>query len=337
MDKPLTSKHILIVEDKAVFRSVLASYVSSLGATFSEAVNGLEALSLVEDIPPDLILCDLAMPEMGGIEFVENLRLQGNKIPVLVISATDKMTDVATMLRLGVEDVLLKPVNDLNRLKDALLTTLYPKLFSSQAMEKSDLIQDWEALCRNPHEAARLLQELQPPVQQTLARCRINYRQLTMAQQPGLVLDIAALSSKDLGFYCLDVTRANENGVLAALLLRAIFNGLLREHLSNQNQRLPQMSSLLKEVNHLFKQAHLQGQFPLLMGYYNAEQKNLILVSAGLHANINTGSNQIQLSNGVPLGTLGSSYSNQVSQRCEAWQCQVWGAGGRLRLMLSAE
>lgn len=337
MDKPLTSKHILIVEDEAVFRSVLAGYVSSLGATFTEAKNGLEALSLVEDVPPDLILCDLAMPEMGGIEFVENLRLQGNKIPVLVISATDKMTDVATVLRLGVEDVLLKPVNDLNRLREALLSSLYPKLFSSQAMEKNDLIQDWEALCRNPHEAARLLQELQPPVQQTLAHCRINYRQLTMAQSAGLVLDIAALSSKDLGFYCLDVTRANENGVLAALLLRAIFNGLLREHLSNQNQRLPQMSALLKEVNHLFKQAHLHGQFPLLMGYYNSEQKNLILVSAGLHANINTGNNQIQLSNGVPLGTLGSSYSNQVSQRCESWQCQVWGAGGRLRLMLSAE
>ena len=115
MDKPLTSKHILIVEDEAVFRSVLAGYVSSLGATFTEAENGLQALSLIEDFPPDLILCDLAMPEMGGIEFVENLRLQGNKIPVLVISATDKMTDVATMLRLGVEDVLLKPINDLQR------------------------------------------------------------------------------------------------------------------------------------------------------------------------------------------------------------------------------
>lgn len=337
MDKPLTSKHILIVEDEAVFRSILAGYVSSLGATFTEAENGLEGLSLLEDYPPDLILCDLAMPEMGGMEFVENLRLQGNKIPVLVISATDKMTDVASMLRLGVEDVLLKPINDLQRLREALLSSLYPKLFSSQAMEESSLVQDWEALCRNPNEAQRLLQELQPPVQQTLASCRINYRQLTTADRPGLVLDIAALSSKDLGFYCLDVTRANENGVLAALLLRAIFNSLLREHLSNQQQRLPQMSTLLKQVNHLFRQANLEGQFPLLLGYYHAGFKNLILVSAGLHANVNTGTNMIQLSNGVPLGTTGATYSNQISQKCDAWQCQVWGAGGRLRLMLSTE
>src|SRR5471032_2419130 len=138
------------------------------------------------------------MPDMGGIEFVENLRLQGIKIPVLGISATYKMTDVATMLRLGVEDVLLKPISDLQRLRDALLASLFPKLFTSQALQKSDLMQDWEALCRNPREASRLLQELQPPVQQTLAHCRINYRQRTMAENAGLVLDIAAVSSKDL-------------------------------------------------------------------------------------------------------------------------------------------
>lgn len=335
MDKPLTSKLILIVEDEAVFRSVLAGYVSSLGATFTVAKNGLEALALIEDFPPDLILCDLIMPEMGGIEFVETLRLQGNRTPVLVISATEKMTDVATLLRLGVEDVLLKPIADLKQLRDALLSSLYPKLFTSQAIEKSNLVQDWEALCQNPSKAARLLQELQPPVQQTLSHCRINYRQLTMAENVGLVLDIAALSEDDLGFYCLDVTRAKENGVLAALLLRAIFNGLLREHLTNQH--LPQMSALLNQVNQLFKQAHLEGQFPLLLGYYHAENKNLILVSAGLHATINTGVNQIQLNSGLPLGTLGSMYPNQISQCCEAWQCQIWGAGGRLRLMLSAE
>ncbi|STI76305.1 orphan two-component response regulator [Escherichia coli] len=52
--------------------------------------------------------------------------------------------------------------------------------------------------------------------------------------QPGLVLDIAALSENDLAFYCLDVTRAGHNGVLAALLLRALFNGLLQEQLAHQ-------------------------------------------------------------------------------------------------------
>lgn len=58
-----------------------------------------------------------------------------------------------------------------------------------------------------------------------ISHCRINYRQLVSADQPGLVLDIAPLSDNELAFYCLDVTRAGDNGVLAALLLRALFNG----------------------------------------------------------------------------------------------------------------
>ncbi len=95
--------------------------------------------------------------------------------------------------------------------------------------------------------------------------------------------------------------------------------------------------ALLKQVNHLLRQANLPGQFPLLVGYYHRELKNLILVSAGLNATLNTGEHQVQISNGVPLGTLGNAYLNQLSQRCDAWQCQIWGTGGRLRLMLSAE
>ncbi|AHG18285.1 response regulator of RpoS [Chania multitudinisentens RB-25] len=337
MALPLTDKRILIVEDEQVFRSVLVNYLKSLGAQTTEAINGLLALKAVEDVNPDLILCDLAMPEMNGIEFVEHLRLQGRQIPVLVISATDKMADIAKVLRLGVQDVLLKPLTDLNRLREVVLACLYPNMFTSQAIEEIELFKDWDALSQNPSEAVRLLKQLQPPVQQTIAHCRINYRQLTPAESSGLVLDIAALSDKDLAFYCLDVTRAGDNGVLAALLLRALFNGLLQEHLANQQYRLPQMSALLKQVNQLLRQAKLEGQFPLLMGYYHAEYKNLILISAGLHAEVSADDKPIQLTTGIPLGTLDAAYMNQINQQCEAWQCQMWGSGGRLRLMLNIE
>ena len=214
MEKPLAGKHILVIEDETVFRSVIAGFLGSLGATVHQAGNGLEALEQLKIQTPELILCDLAMPKMGGIEFVERLLIQGVKIPVLVISATDKMTDIAKVLRLGVKDVLLKPIVDLNRLREAVLACLYPALFTSHAIEETELIQDWDALRKNPYDAAQLLKQLQPPAQQIIARCRINYRQLTMVEKPGLVLDIAALSDKDLAFYCLDVTRAGDNGVL---------------------------------------------------------------------------------------------------------------------------
>ncbi|MEB4676212.1 two-component system response regulator RssB [Enterobacteriaceae bacterium G50] len=337
MTQPLAGKQILIVEDEPVFRSLLDSWLSSLGAETSLAQDGVAALEILASIQPDLMICDLAMPRMNGLTLVEHVRNGGAKLPILVISATENMADIARALRLGVQDVLLKPVKDLNRLRETVFACLYPNMFNSRVEEEERLFEDWDALVNNPSAAAKLLQELQPPVQQVISHCRVNYRQLMLADKPGLVLDIAPLSENDLAFYCLDVTRAGDNGVLAALLLRSLFNGLLQEQLSHQGQRLPELRSLLKQVNQLLRQANLPGQFPLLVGYYHSELKNLILVSAGLNGTLNTGEHHIQISNGVPLGTLGNAYLNQISQRCSSWQCQIWGNGGRLRLMLSAE
>ncbi|KFC82186.1 two-component system response regulator RssB [Buttiauxella agrestis] len=337
MTQPLVGKQILIVEDEPVFRSLLENYLSSLGAIIAVATDGIDALEKISTFAPDLLICDLAMPRMNGLKLVEHLRNEGVQTPILVISATENMSDIAKALRFGVQDVLLKPIKDLNRLRETVFACLYPNMFNSRVEEEERLFQDWDALVSDPQAASKLLQELQPPVQQVMSHCRVNYRQLITLNQPGLVLDIAPLSENDLAFYCLDVTRAGDNGVLAALLLRALFNGLLQEQLSHQHQRLPELGNLLKQVNQLLRQANLTGQFPLMVGYYHSELKNLILVSAGLNATLNTGEHQIQVSNGVPLGTLGNTYLNQISQRCESWQCQVWGSGGRLRLMLSAE
>lgn len=337
MTQPLVGKQILIVEDEPVFRSLLENYLSSLGAIITVAADGVDALEQMTRFAPDLLICDLAMPRMNGLKLVEHLRNEGIQTPILVISATENMSDIAKALRLGVQDVLLKPIKDLNRLRETVFACLYPNMFNSRVEEEDRLFQDWDALVSDPQAASKLLQELQPPVQQVMSHCRVNYRQLITLNQPGLVLDIAPLSENDLAFYCLDVTRAGDNGVLAALLLRALFNGLLQEQLSQQRQRLPELGNLLKQVNQLLRQANLTGQFPLMVGYYHSGLKNLILVSAGLNATLNTGEHQIQVSNGVPLGTLGNTYLNQISQRCDAWQCQVWGSGGRLRLMLSAE
>lgn len=185
MTQPLTGKQILIVEDEPVFRSLLDSWLLSLGATTLLAGDGVDALELMTTNKPDLMICDLAMPRMNGLMLIESLRNQGDQTPVLVISATENMADIAKALRLGVQDVVLKPVKDFNRLKETIFACIYPNMFNSRVEEEERLFQDWDALVGNPQAAANLLQELQPPVQQVLSGCRVNYRQLVSAENPG--------------------------------------------------------------------------------------------------------------------------------------------------------
>ena len=185
-------------------------WLTSLGATTFQAEDGKDALHKMTEVHPDLMICDISMPRMNGLELVETLRNRGEQLPILMISATENMADIAKALRLGVQDVLLKPVKDFDRLRETVYACLYPAMFSSRVEEEERLFEDWDALVSNPIAASRLLQELQPPVQQEMSHCRVHYRQLVSADKPGLVLDIAPLSENDLAFYCLDVTRAGE-------------------------------------------------------------------------------------------------------------------------------
>lgn len=109
------------------------------GATTSLAEDGVEALEKMASMAPDLMICDLEMPRMDGLMLVENLRNEGYQTPILVISATENMADIAKALRLGVQDILLKPVKDLNRLRETVLACLYPNMFNSRVEEEERL------------------------------------------------------------------------------------------------------------------------------------------------------------------------------------------------------
>ncbi len=102
MTQPLAGKQILIVEDEPVFRSLLHGWLTSLGATTFQAEDGKDALHKMTEVHPDLMICDISMPRMNGLELVETLRNRGEQLPILMISATENMADIAKALRLGV-------------------------------------------------------------------------------------------------------------------------------------------------------------------------------------------------------------------------------------------
>lgn len=337
MSNTLSGKLILIVDDEAVFSSSLQGILESMGAQTVLASDGQRALEILAQRQLDLIICDLDMPVMDGREFVRQVRNQGCELPIIIATASQHVSEIAGMLRLGVQDVILKPLNNIKHLKQVLLESLYPMIFSSLSREDEQLFDGWDTLIRQPEKAVQLLKQLQPPIRQTLADMRINYRQLTSTQQPGLVFDIAALSESQLGFYILDVTRAGNNGVMAALLLRVLFSELLRKKISGQDHSLPAVNTILNDINQLLKDAGISGQFPLLIGYYNKQQHNLLVIPAGLHTSLTFDGHTRVLESGIPAGTFEKIHASQHSFNLMACECEVSGAGGRLNIMLTSE
>ncbi len=81
---------ILIVDDNVEFRTMISDYFTDLGYTVEVADNGREGLLKARAIKPDIILLDVMMPDMGGIEVLRNLQTEDGTrdIPVLVITGT---------------------------------------------------------------------------------------------------------------------------------------------------------------------------------------------------------------------------------------------------------
>lgn len=106
---------VLIVEDEEMIRKgiVLTVDWAALGCTVvAEAADGIEALAAVERHAPDLIITDLKMPQMDGIELLQTLRQRGNSVAVIILTAYDTFSFVQSALRLGAVDYLLKPFHD---------------------------------------------------------------------------------------------------------------------------------------------------------------------------------------------------------------------------------
>ena len=106
---------VLVVEDEEMIRKgiVLAVDWAALDCVVvAEAANGREALEAVERYDPTLIITDLKMPEMDGIELLRRLREQGNNVCVIILTAYDSFSYAQSALRLGAVDFLLKPFHD---------------------------------------------------------------------------------------------------------------------------------------------------------------------------------------------------------------------------------
>ncbi len=102
---------VLVVEDEPAQREVLAYNLEAEGFAVSRAENGEEALMLVEEVAPDVIVLDWMMPTLSGIEVCRRLKIRSETraIPVIMLSARSEEVDRVRGLETGADDYVIKP------------------------------------------------------------------------------------------------------------------------------------------------------------------------------------------------------------------------------------
>lgn len=134
--------HILIIDDERPIRSTLREILEYEKYKVSDAENGEEGLKLIEKEKFDLVLCDIKMPKMDGIEVLEKVMEKQSDLPVVMISGHGNIETAVEAIKMGAFDFIAKPL-DLNRL----LVTV------RNALDKNDLVEETKQLRKKVHQS----------------------------------------------------------------------------------------------------------------------------------------------------------------------------------------
>ena len=109
---------VLIVDDNLQNLELLQAYLEELPIETLTATDGVEAMRMVAEHNPDLILLDIMMPKMSGFEVCDKLKAnpETKDIPVIMITALNEISDIERGVESGTDDFLTKPVNKLELL-----------------------------------------------------------------------------------------------------------------------------------------------------------------------------------------------------------------------------
>ena len=101
---------VVVIDDTDMVRQVIARQLEHLGLDVLQARDGREGLEIIRDSKPDLVLCDLRMPKLDGLELLRLAREQFPDLAIIMVSGEGLLKDAIGALKLGAWDYITKPI-----------------------------------------------------------------------------------------------------------------------------------------------------------------------------------------------------------------------------------
>jgi diguanylate cyclase (GGDEF)-like protein/PAS domain S-box-containing protein len=117
METQAANPVLLTIDDEECVRSSVAAFFEDSGFTVLQACDGRDGINMINTLHPDVVITDLRMPNVDGIEVVDAVKLLDDNLPIIVLSGTGVLADAIEALRRGAWDYLSKPVIDMVELE----------------------------------------------------------------------------------------------------------------------------------------------------------------------------------------------------------------------------
>ncbi|MGS9689974.1 two-component system response regulator RssB [Pseudomonas aeruginosa] len=284
------SATLLIIDDDEVVRESLAAYLEDSNFKVLQALNGLQGLQIFESEQPDLVICDLRMPQIDGLELIRRIRQTASETPIIVLSGAGVMSDAVEALRLGAADYLIKPLEDLAVLEHSVRRALDRAYLRVENQRYRDKL---EAANRELQASLNLLQEDQnagrqvqmnmlPVTPWSIEGLEFSHRIIPSLYLSGDFVDYFRVDERRVAFYLADVSGHGASSAFVMVLLKFMTTRLLYE--SRRNGTLPEFkpSEVLAHINRGLINTKLGKHVTMLGGVIDLE-KNSLTYSIGGH------------------------------------------------------
>ncbi len=284
-----TSATLLIIDDDDVVRASLAAYLEDSGFSVLQAGNGQQGLQVFEEHQPDLVICDLRMPQMGGLELIRQVSERAPQVPVIVVSGAGVMSDAVEALRLGAADYLIKPLEDLAVLEHSVRRALDR---SRLVLENQRYRDKLEAANRELEASLHLLQEDQTAGRQVqmnmlpespwgAGEFAFEHQIIPSLYLSGDFVDYFRVDDRRIAFYLADVSGHGASSAFVTVLLKFMTTRLMFE-LKRNKMREFKPSEVLSHINRGLINSKL-GKHVTMVGGVIDEDSGLLTYAVGGH------------------------------------------------------
>ena len=284
-----TSATLLIIDDDDVVRASLAAYLEDSGFSVLQAGNGQQGLQVFEEHQPDLVICDLRMPQMGGLELIRQVSERAPQLPVIVVSGAGVMSDAVEALRLGAADYLIKPLEDLAVLEHSVRRALDR---SRLVLENQRYRDKLEAANRELEASLHLLQEDQTAGRQVqmnmlpespwaASEFAFEHQIIPSLYLSGDFVDYFRVDERRIAFYLADVSGHGASSAFVTVLLKFMTTRLMFE-LKRSRMREFKPSEVLSHINRGLINSKL-GKHVTMVGGVIDEESGLLTYAVGGH------------------------------------------------------